>query len=131
MKLFLILIFAAVAASRNVRAEHLHFDEPDLATTNILSLESVLREIASNNPSLKSVRATWEAMKERVPQARAWEDPRLSFDTSKRRFVDVPDNSFTDQKLMLEQTIPLAGKNHLEAKAVEAEAAGAFENWRR
>jgi hypothetical protein len=47
------------------------------ATTNsLLFLDQVLRDVLTNNPSLKAARANWEAMKQRVPQARAWEDLR-------------------------------------------------------
>src|SRR2546422_8667229 len=56
------------------------------ASTNLLSLQSVLSEVFSNNPSLKAARANWEAMRERVPQARAWEDARAGFDATLDRF---------------------------------------------
>lgn len=99
--------------------------------TNALSLDVVVSEVLSNNPSLKAARANWEAMQERVPQARAWEDPRFSVDATAGRFVSVPPNSFTDQKFMLEQAIPLSSKNRLQGKAASAEAAGALEQFHR
>jgi len=55
----------------------------------------------------------------------AWEDLRGGFDTVAVRFVDIPPNSFTDQKLMLEQTVPVTGKNRLRGEAAEAEAIAA------
>lgn len=102
--------------------------DPD---TNSLSLDSVLREVLQNNPSLKAARANWEAMKQRVPQARAWEDLRAGFDSVAGRFVSIPPNSFTDQKLMVEQAVPLSGKNRLRGQASEAEAAAAFGEFHR
>src|SRR5437763_16698877 len=75
---------------------------PRHADTNPLSLDHVLRDVLQNNPSLKAARANWEAIKQRVPQARAWEDARAGFDTVAGRFVSISPNSFTDQKLMLE-----------------------------
>lgn len=101
------------------------------SATNELTLDHVLIEVLSSNPSLKAARANWEAMKQRVPQARAWEDPRGGFDTILGRFVDVPRNSFTDQKLMLEQTVPVAGKNRLRGDAAEAEAIVAYQDVKR
>ncbi len=101
------------------------------ATNDTMSLDQVLREVLVNNPSLKSARATWEAMKQRVPQARAWDDLRTEFDTVAGRFVSISPNSFTDQKLMIEQAIPLSGKNRLRGEAAEAEAAAAFADLRR
>ena len=96
------------------------------AGTNALSLDSVVSEVLSNNPSIQAARANWEAMKERIPQASAWEDPRAGFDTKAGRFVTVPQNSFTDQKLMVEQTLPITGKNRLRGNAASAEAINAF-----
>ena len=96
------------------------------AATNSLSLDQVLQELLLKNPALKSARANWEAMKQRVPQARAWDDLRSEFDTVAGRFVSIPPNSFTDQRLTIEQALPLAGKNRLRGEAAEAEAAAAF-----
>ena len=67
-------------------------------TNGVLTVDQVLRDVLLNNPSLKAARANWEAMKQRVPQARAWEDLRAGFDTIAGRFVSIPPNSFTDQK---------------------------------
>ncbi|HLX68922.1 MAG TPA: TolC family protein [Verrucomicrobiae bacterium] len=99
--------------------------------TNTLSLEAAVSEVLSNNPSLKAARANWEAMRERVPQVRAWEDPKFEMDATAGRFVSVPPNSFADQKFMLEQALPLSGKNRLQGKAADADAAAAFEQLRR
>lgn len=99
--------------------------------TNALSLDTVVSEVLSHNPGLKAARANWEAMQERAPQARAWQDPRFEVDATAGRFVSVPANSFADQKFMLEQPLPLSGKNRLQGKAADAEAAGALEQFRR
>lgn len=96
-----------------------------------LSLDEVVREVLTNNPSLKAANENWQAMKERIPQARAWADPRIGFDQRAARFVSVPRNSFMDEKLMLEQTLPLGGKNRLQGEAATADAAVAFEEVRR
>ena len=96
-----------------------------------LSLNEIVREVLTNNPSLQAATANWQAMKERIPQARAWADPRAGFDQRVARFVSVPPNAFSDQKLMVEQTLPVAGKNRLQGDAAAAEAASAFEELRR
>src|SRR6266481_9468225 len=108
-------------------------DPPALreAETNSLSIEHVEKAVLKENPSLKADRAKWEAAKQRVPQARAWEDLRGGFDTVAGRFVDVPRNSFTDQKVMLEQTVPVTGKNRLRGEAAEAEAIAAYQDMKR
>src|SRR3569833_1977083 len=97
----------------------------------ILSLDDVVREVLTNNPSLKAATANWQAMRARIPQARAWSDPRVGFDQRVARFVSVPRNAFSDEKLMVEQTLPVAGKNRLQAVAATADAASAFEELRR
>jgi cobalt-zinc-cadmium efflux system outer membrane protein len=96
------------------------------AASERLSIDAVVSEVLSNNPSLKSARANWEAMKERVPQARAWADPRLDVSATAGRFVDVQPNSFPDYTVGAEQTIPIAGRNRWAGKAAEAEAATAL-----
>src|SRR6266478_5848968 len=98
----------------------------EASTNGVLIIEQVLRDVLQNNPSLKAAWANWEAMKQRVPQARAWEDLRAGFDTVAGRFVSIPPNSFTDQRLMVEQAVPLAGKNRLRGEAAEAEALAVF-----
>jgi outer membrane protein TolC len=96
-----------------------------------LSLDWVLDEVLTNNPSLKGAGAHWRALRERVPQQGAWDDPRAGVDFKVARFVDVPADSFSDQTLFVEQTIPLAGKNKLRARAATAEASAGGEAYRQ
>src|SRR6266849_3259100 len=65
----------------------------------VLSLDAVTESVLANNPSIKEARAKWEAMKQRVPQAAAWDDLKIGGSTRLGRFVDVANNSFTDQTL--------------------------------
>ena len=126
--------FFIVCAGALVTAWSIAAAEPgntETSTNGVLTVDQVLRDVLQNNPSLMAARANWEAMKQRVPQARAWEDLRGGFDTVAGRFVDIPRNSFTDQKLMVEQTVPVAGKNRLRGEAAEAEAIVAFEETKR
>lgn len=124
------LLFLLFFTSR-LHGQVMPHSHEEAATSASLSLDYIVREVLSNNPSLKAARANWEAVGERVPQARAWDDPRLGFDSRVARFVDVPPNSFTDQKLMIEQKLPVSGKNRLRGNAAAADAAGAFEELRR
>lgn len=99
--------------------------------TQGLSLDSVVSQVLTNNPALKAANANWEGMRQRIPQARAWADARMGFDQRAARFVAVPPNSFADEKLFAEQTLPISGKNRLRGDAATAEAAGALEDFRR
>jgi outer membrane protein TolC len=93
------------------------------------SLDQIVSEVLSNNPSLKAARATWEGMKQRVPQARAWEDLKVGVGVERSgtpRF-----NTVTDAEWMVAQSIPLSGKNRKRAQAAAAEAGATFEELRR
>jgi outer membrane protein TolC len=99
------------------------------AATNLLSLEQVVNEVSSNNSSLKAARANWEAMKQRIPQARAWEDLRGGVDVERRGTTRL--DTFTDNEWMVAQELPLSGKNRKRGQVAVAEAAAAFEEYRR
>src|SRR5260221_302655 len=96
-----------------------------------LALGAVTETVLTENPSIKEARAKWEAMKQRVPQARAWDDLKVSGSTRLGRFVDVATNSFTDQMLSVEQMIPISGRNQSRARIAAAEALGGLEELRR
>jgi outer membrane protein TolC len=95
------------------------------------SQRDVISVALRDNPTLKAARAKWEMMKARVPQARAWEDLRAGGDFRTERSVAVPPNSFMDQTAMLEQEVPISGKNLSRGRAAVAEARAAFEDFRR
>ena len=92
--------------------------------TNALSLESVLNDVLSRNPTLKAAHANWEAMKQRIPQARAWEDLRAGVDVERAGTTRF--DTYTDSEWMISQEIPISGKNRLRGRIAAADAAGAF-----
>ena len=98
---------------------------------DILSPDQFVRQALRDNASIKAARAKWEMMKARVPQAAAWEDLRASVDSFVERPVSIPANSFMNQTAMLEQEVPISGKNRSRARAATAEAGAAFEDLRR
>jgi outer membrane protein TolC len=96
-----------------------------------LSLDGVTNVVLANNPAIKAAQEKWQAMKARVPQAAAWEDLRAQARSRVARYVSIPPNAFTDQSFMLQQEVPLSGKNLSRARAATAEAGAAFEDFRR
>jgi cobalt-zinc-cadmium efflux system outer membrane protein len=96
-----------------------------------LTLKRVVDAALENNPTIKSARAKWESARQRIVQAAAWEDPKLSFNSLLGRFVSVAPNSFMDQALTVEQMIPLSGKNRAKERIAAAEAVASFEDFRR
>ena len=96
-----------------------------------LSLDQVTNVVLANNPAIKAAQEKWQAMKARVPQAAAWEDLRAQARSRVARYVSIPPNAFTDQSFMLQQEVPISGKNLSRARAATAEAGAAFEDFRR
>ena len=88
-------------------------------------ISAVLRE----NPRVKAARAKWEAMKKRVPQAKAWEDPMAGVDVE--RMGTTKFATFTDNEWMASQSVPITGKNLVRGRIANAEALATFEEFRR
>jgi cobalt-zinc-cadmium efflux system outer membrane protein len=106
-------------------------DKADVTDVDNFTLASVSNEALGNNPSIKAALSRWTAMKARVPQAAAWDDPKVSADFNAARFVAVPPNAFMDQTVTLEQMVPISGKNRVRSRIAGAEALAAFEAVRR
>ena len=121
--LYLILILVALAEQRAGDDSRLY--------NNRFSQRELISVVLRDNQKLKAAVAKWEMMKARVPQARAWEDLRAGVDWRAERSVDVSPNSFMDQTAMLEQEVPVSGKNRSRYRAATAEARAAFEDLRR
>ena len=120
------LLFLGFLAVMNTQAREGAGDGPP-----VLSLDTVTQAVLDNNPAIKEARAKWQAMQQRVPQAAAWEDLKVSAGSRVARFVSVPRNSFGDQMLSIEQMIPVSGKNKSRARSAAAEALILAEEIRR
>jgi outer membrane protein, heavy metal efflux system len=124
MKRFYLIFFTASlvvplrAAEKNIGAK-----------TGKLSLAEITRVVLAENPTIQSARAKWAMMKERVPQAAAWEDLMAGADVE--RFGTSQFITFTDIEWMVAQEIPISGKNRSRARIASAEAIAAFEQYRR
>jgi outer membrane protein, heavy metal efflux system len=127
-KTILAMLASIALAGSSFAQTHQH---APTASTNTFTIEWVIGEILRNNPSLSAARANVDAAEARVAQARSWDNPRASFDTKAGRFVSVPDNSFTDQRIDVEQPIPLSGKNRLRGNAATAAVALSAEELHR
>jgi outer membrane protein TolC len=99
------------------------------ARAETLALRDVEQRLHESNLGIQAARARWEAAKERIARARAWEDPMAGVDferTGTRQF-----STYTDAEWMLSQTVPLSGKNLSRGREALAEARAAFEVLRR
>lgn len=98
-------------------------------TEGKLAVEEVVSRALAANPMLKASAAKWAAMKERVPQAKAWEDPMVGVDFE--RMGTTRFDTYSTAMWMASQTLPITGKNLSRGRAVEAEARAAYEAVRR
>ncbi|MEK7677829.1 MAG: TolC family protein, partial [Verrucomicrobiota bacterium] len=123
------LVWALVLARFLTASAVSSAQETPLSSSDFLSLDQVVSEVLSNNPALKSARANWEALRQRIPQVRAWDDVRAGLDAE--RSATTRFDSFNAIEWMVAQTLPLSGKNRRRARAALAEAAAAFADWQR
>jgi len=114
-----------------LRAELPRAELTAASSSGSLSLDEATRISLANNPAIKEAERRWSAAKERITQAAAWDDLKVSGDSRVRRFVDIPPNAFTDQSLAVEQLIPITGKNLVRGRIAAAEALSIFEETRR
>lgn len=106
-------------------------ENPNAVTRKDVRLSAVLRVVMQNNPALKAARAQWQSVRERVPQAAAWEDPKIDIAQTVKRFPQVAPESFTDSGVTLEQSIPISGRNRSRARGAQAQALAAYGEFRR
>jgi outer membrane protein, heavy metal efflux system len=100
-----------------------------LSAADSLSQGEVISVVLRRNPSIRTARASWEAMKKRVPQARAWEDTMVGVDFERGNTTRFA--TFRDAEWMIFQEIPISGKNLSRARTATAEAGQSFEEFRR
>lgn len=94
-------------------------DEKEIVSS--LTLEQLVGDAVRENPQLKSMRAKWEAMKERPAQERTLPNPMLTY--SGMDMIDGgtwPDTQ--EKRIMVQQEFPWFGKLGLKGKVAEKDA---------
>jgi outer membrane protein, heavy metal efflux system len=129
MKLGALMIFVLTPGAAVLAQEPM--SKAKQTKTGQLALSDAVTAALENNPAIKTARAKWESGRQRIPQAAAWEDPKLTVNSLLGRFVDISRNGFTDQMVTVEQMIPLTGKNRSKERIAAAEAVASFEDFRR
>jgi cobalt-zinc-cadmium efflux system outer membrane protein len=124
---FLILLATSLSIRTLIAADGGEYG----AVSSHLSLGEVTRTVLENNPAIKEAKHRRRAARERILQAKAWDDPRIAGDSRFKRFVDLPPNAMPDQMLSVEQLVPITGKNLVRGRAAAAEALSVFEETRR
>lgn len=91
-----------------------------------LEIESLVREAVSRNPGIRAARERESALRERVPQAGALEDPMIGLGIlNVPRNLDLDEEDMTAKELSLAQKFPFPGKLRAAVDAAELEAQAA------
>ena len=125
-KVFFICIFLSVLLS-HTNSGSCAQNIAGAQTGAVLSLDELIAEALQANPDINAAQKKRDAMWERPPQAKAWDDPRLEFGV---RNVPADDADFskvdmTMKEVSLSQSIPLAGIPSLREKIAIQEAKSA------
>ena len=92
-----------------------------------LSEWQLVREALAENPVLKASTAKWAAMKERVPQAKAWDDPMIGVDFE--RMGTTRFDTYSGAEWMVAQKLPEIAAVEQRLKAEEARVQRARREW--
>ncbi len=95
------------------------------APTHDAPLQALVREALERNPEIQAARRAVEAKRARIPQARAWPDPKVSFSYAGNQlppFTLMPGDPSSARQIMAEQEIPYPGKTRLRGEIATREA---------
>ncbi len=92
------------------------------------SLQACIQTALANNPEIAVAQRKWEAALQKIPQARALDDPMVGVDVE--RFGTTRFDTFTDNEWMISQTVPWFGKRGLRGGVETGAATKAEMDWR-
>ncbi len=95
------------------------------ATSNAVSLVSLVRETLERNPEVQAARRAVQAKRARIPQAQAWPDPMLSVSYGGNvvpPFTVMRGDPSSQRAIMAQQEIPYPGKTRLRGEIATREA---------
>lgn len=100
-----------------------------LADPPVLEINRLVQEAVENSPKVSAARERYAALKEKIPQAGALEDPMLGFGVvNLPNNFDFNDEDMTAKEVSVSQKFPFPGKRGLSEKLAAREAdAGAAE----
>lgn len=134
--LFVVVAVLFLAPIPNVYAGVTDGQHPP-APANAVQLATLLREAMERNPEIQAARRAIDAKRARIPQARAWPDPKLSLSYAGNLlpFSVMSGDPSSSRQIMAEQEIPYPGKTRLRGQIASREADAetfAYEGvWRR
>ena len=101
--------------------------EPGKGPTALLNVDQLVEEALQNNPEILAAKKKWEAFKEKIPQAYAFEDPMISLG-----IISLPTNfsfrkeDMTMKEISVSQKFPFPGKRPLMKEMAEKEAEAVY-----
>jgi cobalt-zinc-cadmium efflux system outer membrane protein len=99
----------------------------EVQSATVLDLDELIKEALQANPDIIASQKNSDALWERPPQAKSWDDPRLSFGvrnlpTEDRDFDEI---DMTTKEVSISQVIPMPGITSLREKIAVQEAKSA------
>lgn len=88
-------------------------------------LQAIVQGVLERNPEIHSARRTVEAARARIPQARAWPDPMVSFSQGGNALPPLTlmrGDPSSQRQVMAQQEIPYPGKTKLRSQIATQEA---------
>jgi outer membrane protein TolC len=96
---------------------------PLLAEPPVLEIDWLVSEALANSPRVSAARERYAALKEKIPQAGALEDPMLGFGVvNLPNNFDFNDEDMTAKELSVSQKFPFPGKRGLSEQIAAREA---------
>lgn len=96
-------------------------EPPFFAASSPLTASQLAAAVVANNPGLRSLNADWHAAQALIPQARAWDDPTLSYGMAPRTANDQ--GIGLRQSISLSQRIAWPGRRSLLGEIATLESA--------
>ncbi len=117
----MVWVFAVVISSAHVSGTS--------AQEHLIHVDRLVQEAIEANPKILSAREKHSALKEKIPQAGALDDPMLSFGVvNLPNSFDFDEEDMTTKEIAVSQKFPFPGKRGLNEEAAAREAdAGAAE----
>ena len=90
----------------------------------VLNLDMLIKEAQANNPEILAAKKRLEAAKARIPQAKAWEDPKVGISVEKipKGSLKLDRTMAEDRMLSVSQAFPLSGRLSLKGKIAVVES---------
>ena len=92
------------------------------------SLDALIETALANNPEITAAHRRWDAALQKIPQARALDDPMVGVDVERSGTTRF--DTFSDNEWMISQNVPWFGKRDLRGRVESGAATQVEMDWR-